>query len=105
MHRIYIWKDIASASLARIARAELAMEQLEREAVADAGDGGIVARTFIAHEGVRGVELVPREGEPGARHRIVDEPSPCLRDVRILASEDHQHLARDVGHACERIVM
>ena len=88
-----------------VAFAEPAMEQLQREAVADARSGGIVTRTLVAHEGVRGVELMPPECDPRARHRIVDELASCLRYVRILAPEDHQHLAPDVAHARERVVM
>jgi len=80
------------------------MEEVEDEAVEGVGEFRVVADSFVAHEGVGSVDLVPTEllfefvkaGEDG---RAAFEG-----DVRVLASPDHEEFALDVGGPSEGVV-
>src|SRR2546425_12415988 len=82
---------------ALVAFAEFAAEEIQREAVALQRELGIEARAFVAEEGVRTVELVPREVRAGRFECGVDFHAAFERDVRILAPQNHQQLALDFG--------
>ena len=61
----------------RVAVAEFAAEEIERETVALQGELGVVTVAFVAHERVGAVEFVPREIRAGRSQGGVD-----LRDPR-----------------------
>ena len=61
------------------------------------GDFGVVAVADVAHEGVLTIELVPRNGEAGVGHGVVDLAAAFAGDVRILSTPDHEHFGLDLG--------
>ena len=73
----------------QITFAELAFEQFQRHGVGLQGEGGIVARAFVAEEGVLAVEFVP--GKIGARigQGMVHDCPALARNVRVLAAPNH----------------
>jgi hypothetical protein len=89
----------------QVAFGELAVEEVEDEAVEAVGEFGVVADAFVAHEGVGAVDLVPAE----ARAELVEAGEHLHAafegDVRVLAAPDHEEFAVDVGGALEGVVV
>jgi len=54
------------------------------------GKRWVVSQPFVAHEGVRGVELVPGEIGAGRFERLADEGAAGERDMRVLPAPDSQ---------------
>lgn len=69
--------------------AELAFEQFQRHGVGLHGEGGIVARAFVAEEGVLAVEFVPGKISAGIGQGVVHDCPALARTVRVLAAPNH----------------
>ena len=54
---------------------------------------GVVAMALVADERVLAVDLVPGERHTSIVHCVLNHAAALARDVRVLASPDHQHLA------------
>ena len=76
-----------------LALPEPAVEQIQHVSEALARKLGVVARALVAAERMLAVHLQPREAGPGVFKRGVDVLTALTRDVRILATPDHQQLA------------
>src|SRR5439155_21466413 len=86
---------------AEVASAQPAMKQLQNQVPANPNQRGIVARTFIAHEGVGGVELVPGEARTHFFQARLNKVAALERNVRVLPSPNMKQLAFDVAGADE----
>src|SRR5712691_4189309 len=56
-----------------IALTQLPLEELKNQGIADMGQGRVIARAFIADEGVCGVKFVPGKGAPGLGQRLINQ--------------------------------
>src|SRR5207237_2725852 len=90
---------------AEVARAQPPVEQLQYQFPAKPRQRRIVARAFVAHEGVGGVELVPGEARAHLFQARLNKVAALQRNVGILPPPNVQQLALDVAGAGERIVV
>ena len=81
------------------------MEEIEDQTVETVGEFGVVAKAFVAHEGVGAVDLLP--GETGAKFVEAGEDGHAAfgGDVGVLSAPDHEELALDFGGALEGVVV
>ena len=69
------------------------MEKFERQIEALQSKNGVVAGTFVAQEGMSGVDFVPGVEAVRFFQTRADLIAASERDMRILATEDHEQLA------------
>ena len=72
------------------------MQQGQHQALAMVFEFRIVAVAFVAHEGVCSVDFKPLVVCSDLVEARFDLHAAFERDVRVLASEDHQQLALNV---------
>jgi hypothetical protein len=84
---------------------QLAVEEVEDEAVEAVGEFGIVAEAFVAHEGVGPVDLVPAEAGAEFVEAGEDLHAAFEGDVGVLSAPDHEEFAVDVFGALEGVVV
>src|SRR5258708_4714132 len=88
-----------------IALTEFSSKERESEGVALEGEFRIVARAFVAEEGVGAVEFVPGKVCAGGVESCLDFSAAFERDVRILPAPNHQKLALNFRNPIERVVI
>src|SRR6266853_1330049 len=89
----------------QIAIAQSAMKEIKDQSIELICQLRLIADTFIAHERMSAVHLMPTE----LRVHLIQSgqhPHPAFqRDVRVLSAPDHQQLAIDVLRTLQRIVL
>ena len=81
------------------------MEELSRETIADPRSSRVVTRTFVAKKGMGAVELMPLKSHSGITQCVINECPPLARDMRVLATTDHQQFTPDLGNPIQAVVM
>jgi hypothetical protein len=84
---------------------QLAVEEVEDEAVEAVGEFGIVAEAFVAHESVGSVDLVPAEAGAKFVESGEDLHAAFEGDVGVLTAPDHEEFPLDVFGALEGVVV
>lgn len=90
---------------AAVSLREFTAEELDGHAEREVGEFGVVAVTFVAEEGVGGVEFVPREIRAGGGERGVNLGAAFGGNVRVLTTPDHEELAFDFRNTVEGVVV
>src|ERR1700722_12071679 len=84
---------------------QLAVEEVEDEAVETVSELGVVAEAFVAHEGVGAVDLAPAEAGVKFVEAGEDLHAAFKGDVGVLTAPDHEEFALDVFGALEGVVV
>ena len=93
--------NVGGATKGGVATVEAAVEQFEGEVHAETGEHGIVARAFVAQEGVLAVDLDPLEIDSGFFQTGVDPDPAFERHMGILPTPDVEEFSMDFARAFE----
>ena len=83
--------------LVKVSSAQAAVKHFEDESPTQVDQGWIIARAFVAHEGVRRVELMPGKSRADFLQPRLEQVAAFQRDMRVLPSPDVQQFALDVA--------
>jgi hypothetical protein len=88
-----------------VAFAQLAVEEIEDQAVQTVSKFRVVAQAFVAHEGVCAVDVVPGETCTQLVETGEDLHTSFRGDVWILTAPNHEQLAFNFRGALKGVVM
>lgn len=77
------------------------MEHASNKGVEQASKLRVVARTFVAHKGVRAIYLKPGKPRAGLVEAVEHSDAAFSGNVWVLAAPDHQQFAANVAGASE----